>query len=186
MSGRALQLVAIALAWLPGCSDCGGCLYHEPERPVLAAADGGHASDAADAGAPDADADRAAPATPPPGPPPLVVAQQYVVGWASGRRDALLATSDGEAADMVRRVQAGETVDTPFGPIGPDAAPATSFSFSDRRAEVDAEYHRITFTVTARRSNAEPTTSRHTVVVRRSDNKVVRWFAPSPLSEGGV
>lgn len=183
----ALLLSLLALATLPGCSDCGGCLYREPERPRVAAADdGGEAEAGADADAPqDAGAGEAAPAAPP-GTPPLVVAQQFVVGWASGRIEPLLATSDGEAADMVRRAVVGETVDTPFGPISSDAAPASSFSFSERRATIDPEHHRITFTVTARRAGAEPTTSRHTVFVRRSDNKVVRWFAPSPLSDGGV
>jgi hypothetical protein len=189
---RALVIGAVLLAFAPGCDDCGGCLYREAEPPRLAAEDGGAAVEPADAGDTDdaapaqGDSGRAQPVEAPPGPPPLVVAQQFVVGWASGRLEPLVATSDEEAGDMLRRALAGETVETPFGPMSSEAPPASSFSFSDRRAEVDAAHHRITFTVTLRRANAAPASSRHTVFVRRSDGKVVRWIAPSPLSDGGV
>lgn len=118
---------------------------------------------------------------------PMTTAQRFVVGWASANVEPLAEISDGEAAEMVRRAMAGDAVDTPLGTITPEGLRPLSFAFSERRAtQPDQESHRIDFTLTVTRTEGAPESSRHSVIVRRSDNKVISWDAPSPLSDGGV
>lgn len=118
---------------------------------------------------------------------PMTVAQRFVVGWASGSVEPLAEISDGDAADMVRRAMAGDTVETPLGSISPGGQRPLSFAFSNRRAtQPDQESHRIEFTLIVTMPEGTPGSSRHVVFVRRTDNKVISWNAPSPLSDGGV
>ena len=173
-----------------GCSRCGGS---GTEQRAAEASSGtiGDAAVAPDARQradgsprPQARADAAAGASH--GPSPVIVAQRFVVGWASGRVEPLVELSDGEALALVRRALAGETVDTPLGRLAPDRPVARNYRFSDRQVTIAGPIHRIRFTMSAQMGEGPPVVPHPVVEVREHDRKVIRGIAPWPPGDGGV
>lgn len=194
MTRLVLLLAGLGLTAGPGCSSC-----HEEHRDAGAArrppsdaepppppgigkaprrGDGGPAR--GDGGG--ADAGR-------PAHPPQVVAQRFLVGWASGRFDGLDAMSAERAGELVRRAIAGEMVETPIGAVGPDTPRASGFSFGAMRlAPIREGVVQVTLTATLRYREGPPVTSEQSLVIRLSDGVVLDWISPERAGtpDGGV
>ncbi len=187
----AIVLAPMILVGLASCSRCSGDgAIQEPPGPRLTfnAPDGSvQPTDAAPTVQGDAESPAPSGSGRPAGPTPVTLAQRFVVGWASGRIDSLVALTDGDAAVLVRRAIAGETVDTPLGRLAPDRPRARTYSFSKRGGSlVEEGLHRVTFDLTVRMEEGAPITTHHVVQVRPRDGKIIAWNAPSPSEDGGV
>jgi len=194
---RAATILLAALLLPLGLASCRGCRDNAaaggdggrwaldtgarpaPEQDDEEPADDGGASSSAAA------VDGSAPVQP--ARPPQVVAQRFVVGWASRNFDALGPICAERAAELVRSARAGEIVDTPLGRLALDGPRPTSFSFSEMSlSPIRDGVARVAFTSTMRFPEGEPVTTEHVLLVRLSDGVVLDWLSPTAPAGSGV
>ena len=185
---HSVRLLLAALLFVPGCRSCRDA---SPPPPRVDAAvsptDSGPAEDL-DGGrdvAEEANEGGAAPIRT--ARPPQLVAQRFVVGFASGRLDDLDGIVAERAAEVLQRARAGEVVDCPLGRLEPDRPAPRSFGIGDLvLAEIRPGVVRVAFTLTATYAEGPPVTTGHVLVVRVEDGVVLDWTAPAEGPAGGV
>jgi hypothetical protein len=185
----------IAALLLVGGCDCRGCIAPEeiPYEMPEAMTDDGEDEVEVDVERPDearvlGPTDAAPPglqAAPPQS--PVVVAQRFLVSWATGRLSDAVTSSDEAALELVQRAQAGETVETPLGEIDPVAPRAGHrFAFSEITiSQLAPDLDRVELSLTLTPPGSRPVTTRHVLAVRRTDGKVIRWRASGQAGPDG-